>query len=126
MNKDCFKGVYQGENLDYLAFPMGGMGAGMVCFNGNGAFSDISIKHQPDIFTDSSMFAAICVKDKNGNKAKVLEGPVPKWKIFGRPEGGNGVGGINFGLPRFSDSDLVTEKEKKFLRVQERILSLTA
>ena len=30
MKTNCLDGVYQGENLDYLAFPMGGIGAGMV------------------------------------------------------------------------------------------------
>ncbi|HCE43071.1 MAG TPA: hypothetical protein DET40_05955 [Lentisphaeria bacterium] len=126
MSKNCLEGVYQGENLSYLAFPMGGMGAGMVCLDGNGAFSDISIKHQPDIYTDSNMFAAICVKNRNGNKAKVLEGPVPNWKIFGRPDGGNGLGGRNFGLPRFSCAEFHAKFPFGTVKLQEKNFPITA
>ncbi|HBC86033.1 MAG TPA: hypothetical protein DCZ94_03675 [Lentisphaeria bacterium] len=126
MKKNCLDGVYQGENLSYLAFPMGGIGAGMICLDGNGAFSDISIKHQPDILTDSSMFAAVCVKDKNGNKAKVLEGPVPNWKIFGRPEGGKGLGGRNFGLPRFSYAEFHTKFPFGTVKLQEKNFPVSA
>ena len=126
MNKNCLGGVYQGESLAYLAFPMGGIGAGMVCLDGNGAFSDISVKHQPDIHTDARMFAAICVKNKNGNKAKVLEGPVPSWKIFGRPGGGTGLGGSNFGLPRFSGAEFHTKFPFGTVKLQERNFPVSA
>lgn len=36
--------------------------------------------------------------------ARVLEGPVPAWKIFGAPGAGNGAAGTSFGLPRFSEA----------------------
>ena len=36
--------------------------------------------------------------------ARVLEGPVPTWKIFGAPGAGNGAGGTSFGLPRFASA----------------------
>ena len=32
----AFNGIYQGESLSQIAFPMGGMGAGMVCLEGSG------------------------------------------------------------------------------------------
>jgi hypothetical protein len=39
--------VYRGAQLDYLAFPLGGIGAGMLCLDGNGAFSHVSVCNTP-------------------------------------------------------------------------------
>jgi uncharacterized protein (DUF608 family) len=52
------------------------------------------------------MFGAICVKGANGdeNIARVLEGPVPTWKLFGMPGSGNGLGDRSYGLPRFREA----------------------
>ena len=46
------------------------------------------------------MYAALCVKGEP-NVARVIEGPVPEWKVFGPSEAGNGLGGADYGLPRF-------------------------
>jgi hypothetical protein len=73
---------YTGPHLNRVAFPIGGLGAGMFCMEGTGAISHMSVKNKPEIFNEPGMFAAICVKGvKNG--AKLLEGPVPDWKKFG-------------------------------------------
>ncbi len=37
-----FNGTYTGDNLNYIAFPIGGIGAGMVCLEGTGCLSHIS------------------------------------------------------------------------------------
>jgi len=102
-----YNNQYTGTNLDRVAFPMGGIGAGMICLEGTGMLSHFSLRSHPDIFSEHKVFSAICVKgDKN--IARVLEGPVPKWKIFaihphtgqyGGP--GNGLGETTYGLPRF-------------------------
>ena len=34
-----FNGPYHGDFLNQIAFPMGGIGAGMICLEGNGALS---------------------------------------------------------------------------------------
>lgn len=95
-----FNGAYSGEYLNRVAFPIGGIGAGMFCMEGTGAMSHVSVKHSPAIFNEAFSFAAISIKGaKNG--AKVLEAPVPEWKLFGRREAGNGLGGANYGFPRF-------------------------
>ncbi len=95
-----YNGTYTGIHLNRVAFPMGGMGAGMICLEGTGALSHVSIRNRPDIFNEPSLFAAITIKGlKNG--AKVLEGPVPDWKKFGRSDTGNGNTGATTGLPRF-------------------------
>jgi uncharacterized protein (DUF608 family) len=95
-----FNTTYTGDRLERLAFPMGGMGAGMICLEGNGSVSHVSVRHQPDVYNEPNMFAAIAVKGIE-NGAKVLEGPVPKHKIFGGPHSGNGNAGSNAGFPRF-------------------------
>ncbi len=94
---------YTGERLNRVAFPMGGMGAGMICLEGTGALSHVSLRNQPQVFNEPVTFAAICVKGADGqaNVARVLEGPVPGWKLFGQPGTGNGAAGTSFGLPRF-------------------------
>ena len=44
-----YNGAYCGENLTRIAFPMGGIGAGMVCLEGTGALSHLSIRNQPSV-----------------------------------------------------------------------------
>ena len=36
-----FNGVYRDRNLNRVAFPLGGIGAGMVCLEGTGAISHV-------------------------------------------------------------------------------------
>lgn len=98
--KSKYQGEYAGERLSRVAFPMGGMGAGMICLEGTGALSHVSLRNKPEVFHEPSTFAAISIKGSNG-LARVLEGPVPGWKLFGQPGTGNGAGGTSFGLPRF-------------------------
>jgi len=96
-----FNGLYSGEYLNMVAFPIGGIGAGMFCLDGNGAFSHLSVRHKPDVFNTPFIFAALSVKGIE-NGAKVLEGPVQDWKIFGSPNTGNGSS--LFGVPRFTEA----------------------
>ncbi|MCC6361444.1 MAG: twin-arginine translocation signal domain-containing protein, partial [Phycisphaerales bacterium] len=97
-----FNGPYTGANLAKIAFPMGGIGAGMICLEGTGALSHVSLRHHPDVFNEPQVFAALCVKGKT-NIARVLEGPVPEWKVFGPDDTGNGATGRTYGLPRFRE-----------------------
>ncbi|WP_460686399.1 GH116 family glycosyl hydrolase [Niabella aquatica] len=95
-----FNTPYQDEYLNRVAFPLGGIGAGMFCLEGTGAISHMSVRNNPEMFFEPAMFAAICIKGiKNG--AKVLEGAVPDWKKFGQRDSGlGGTGGATWGLPR--------------------------
>ncbi len=99
-----FNSSYSGDYLNRVAFPIGGIGAGMFCLEGTGAISHISLRHQPDVFNERFMFAAIAVKGFE-NGTKVLEGPIPKWKIFGNSNTGNGAGNYSYGFPRFEKAD---------------------
>ncbi len=102
-----YNGAYQNEYLKRVAFPIGGLGAGMFCLEGNGAISHMSVRARPEVFNEPGMFGAIAVKGlKNG--ARVIEGPVPDWKRFGQPNTGNGAGGSIFGLPRFDEASFLS------------------
>ncbi|HEY3860643.1 MAG TPA: GH116 family glycosyl hydrolase [Verrucomicrobiae bacterium] len=95
-----YNGGYDGEYLNQIAFPLGGIGAGMVCLEGTGAISNVSLRNRPEVFNEPCMFAAISIKSPRP-AARLLEGPVPARKIFGPPGTGNGGGGSSHGLPRF-------------------------
>lgn len=103
-----FNGMYSGNCLDRIAFPVGGIGAGMYCIEGSGALSHMSVHNHPDVFNEPCVFAAISVKGLQ-NKTRVIEGPVPGWKKFGRPDTANGSGGTTYGLPRFREASFVTK-----------------
>jgi uncharacterized protein (DUF608 family) len=124
--KRAYNGPYCGPYLNRVAFPIGGIGTGMVCLEGTGAISHVSVRNKPEVFNEPHMYAAICIKGRE-NVAKVLEGPVPAWKIFGSPSTGNGAAGSSYGLPRFREASflarfpfgIVTLKDQKIpLEVQ--------
>jgi uncharacterized protein (DUF608 family) len=97
---------YKSENLNRIAFPIGGIGAGMICLEGTGGFSHVSVRNTADMFNEPLMFAAFSVKGKE-NGAKLLEGPVPSWKYFGSPRTANGGERTSYGLPRFKNADFL-------------------
>ena len=96
-----YNGEYSGEMLNQVAFPLGGIGAGMVCLEGTGAISHVSLRNRPEVFHEPCLFAAISIKGKP-SAARVMEGPVPGRKLFGSPGTGNGAAGTSLGLPRFT------------------------
>ncbi len=98
-----FNGIYENEYLSRVAFPMGGIGTGMICLEGTGGISHVSVRNKPDIFNEPFMFAAISVKGLE-NGAKVLEGPVPGWKLFGLVTSGNGMAKGVSGYPHFENA----------------------
>ncbi len=99
----AFNGPYTGEHLSHVAFPLGGIGAGMVCLEGAGALSHVSLRHRPDVYNEPGIFAAVCVKGDGGNFARLVEGPVPRWKLYVSHEAANGGEHRTWGLPRFRD-----------------------
>ena len=98
-----YNAPYAGANLNRVAFPIGGIGAGMYCLEGTGAISHMSVRNRLEFFNEPPTFAAVCVKGVT-KVARVLEGPVPDWKIFGVPNSGNGSPGSTYGLPRFREA----------------------
>jgi uncharacterized protein (DUF608 family) len=98
-----FNGPYQGEHLSRVAFPLGGIGAGMICVEGSGAFSHVSLRHRPEIYNEPMLFSALAIRGEHPD-ARILEGPVPTWKIFGPTGTGGGAWGKTYGLPRFAEA----------------------
>lgn len=122
-NQHAYNGVYTGEYLNRIAFPMGGLGAGMCCMEGTGVVSHVSVRNKPDIFNEPGMFAAVVVKGvKNG--AKLLEGPVPDWKKFGLKDAGNGLGGATTGLPHFRNASFQARFPFAYLDISDSDLPL--
>jgi hypothetical protein len=101
-----YNGIYAGANLNRVAFPIGGIGAGMFCVEGTGAISHMSVRNRMEFFHEPGSFAAVCVKRGGAqpNIARVLEGPVPDWKYFGAEGSGNGSAGASHGFPRFQNA----------------------
>src|SRR5512140_2668877 len=84
----AYNSEYAGEYLNQVAFPLGGIGAGMICLEGTGALSHVSLRNRPEVFHEPCTFAAISIKAKP-SAARVLEGPVPGRKLFGAHGTGN-------------------------------------
>jgi len=125
MTKRSYNTAYEGAYLNRIAFPIGGIGAGMFCIEGTGALSHMSIRNKPQLFHEPAVFAAIAVQGlKNG--AKVLEGPVPEWKLFGQRGTGNGAAGSTFGLPRFNKASFESRFPFCTIQLQDEEMPLEA
>ena len=98
-----FHSGYKGEYLNRVAFPIGGIGAGMFCIEGNGSFSHFSLRNKPDIYNRPFIFSAISVKGEEP-VAKMLEGPVDARRLFGDPLTAEGGYIDFFGVPRFEEA----------------------
>jgi hypothetical protein len=59
--EEAFDQSYEGGRLDQIAFPLGGIGAGMLCFEGTGPLSGFSFRHRPNLTADRRSFAAITI-----------------------------------------------------------------
>ena len=99
---------YEKEQLNRIAFPLGGIGSGMICIEGTGGFTSFSLRHNPQIYREPLVFSAVAVKGENGapNFARMLAGPVPGWKImfpWWKQSSGLGGGGKT-GLPPFDEA----------------------
>jgi uncharacterized protein (DUF608 family) len=113
-----YNAPYTGDNLNRIAFPIGGIGAGMFCLEGTGAISHLSVRNHPEIYNEPACFAALAIKGIT-NGAKVLEGPVPTWKYFGPRGAGNGEAGATYGLPRFSHAAFTAAFPFGAIRLQD-------
>lgn len=104
-----YNGPYSGEFNNRIAWPIGGIGAGMICLEGRGSISHVSVRNRMEFFNEPCIFAALCIKGINGepNVARVLEGQVQDWKIFGAAGTGNGASGSSYGLPRFREASFL-------------------
>lgn len=112
----AFNGEYRGEHLDQIAFPLGGIGAGMICLEGSGALTKFSVHNRSELTSEPLVFPAIAIKGPQPT-ARVLEGPLPKWKLrpsFLAPRYYPAMG--PWGLPRFREASF--EARFPFARVR--------
>ena len=54
-----YNSFYSGKYLDRIAFPVGGIGAGMFCIEGTGGISHMSVRNRPGVFNEPCMFVAM-------------------------------------------------------------------
>jgi len=99
--------TYAQDKTEHIAFPIGGIGAGMFCVEGSGMLGSFSLRHTPNLQKEPGVYAAVTLKRAEGNASRILEGPVTNQKVFGgmsrNSEGfGTGCPHTNYGLPRFS------------------------
>jgi uncharacterized protein (DUF608 family) len=102
--------TFSGDRTTQIAMPIGGIGAGSVCFNGYGGLQDFSIHTHPENtampaeFSSNSPEAAFAILRVKGHTpiTKLIEGPFPAFKIFDQGLQGQGLrrGGFE-GFPRF-------------------------
>ena len=119
-----FNGIYHGDYLNHIAFPMGGIGAGMICLEGTGALTKFSLRNRPDLASEPKVFSAVSIKGPR-RIARVLEGPVPAWKLRPFLPGveGNYPGGC-WGLPRFRQATFETRFPFGTVRLKEADMPL--
>jgi uncharacterized protein (DUF608 family) len=119
--------IYSGKYLDKIAFPLGGLGAGMVCVQGTGAITNMSVRHLPNLgvlSVEQVIFASLCVKNKKGNVARVLEGPVPTWKIMGTRDSHSGAWRQSWGLPRCESAEFEERFPFAVIRMRDEALAV--
>ena len=123
-----FNGPYTDDCLNQLAFPLGGIGAGMLCLEGSGALSHFSLRHRPDLSHEPQSLAALHVRTSSGSVARVLEGPVAPHKPFALRAGstGNGAPGSTYGLPRFRDASFEARFPSATVSLADPELPVTA
>lgn len=102
---------------------MGGIGAGMICMDGTGSLSNISINNKPDVFNEPYAYAAIMVKGIH-NGAKVLQTQVPDFKLFGMPNTGRGATEETYGLPRFKGGEFLPRFPFATLKLEDEDIPL--
>lgn len=76
----------------------------MVCLEGAGALSHVSVRNRPELRNEPVLFAALSLKSSKP-RAHLLEGPVPAWKLtpqFDMQPAGCG------GLPRYAKASFNT------------------
>src|SRR5690348_6797924 len=94
---------YEGQYINRIAMPVGGIGTGSISIGGNGQWKDVEVMNKPGIgfYGSSTPKQAPCflIYTDNGEKkmSKALMGPL----ALAEYEGAEGSFAPNHGLPRF-------------------------
>jgi len=98
MSKQIHGTVYKKEKLTHIAFPMGGIGAGMICLNGQGQLQHFSLQHKPALDNNPEVFAALHIS--NGNTL-IVEGEESGERLAAGKNFPRGSNQQPYGRPRF-------------------------
>lgn len=119
--------TFKGEQLQQIAFPLGGLGAGCLHMGGAGNFQDFCLFNKPAFGHSPMTFAAVHCREK-GRRAgvlRVLEGPVQNPHIYNQGRFGNGgLASGHEGLPHMEEAEFRGEFPFAFLRLKDRALPL--
>jgi len=122
--------VFRGSDLLQIAMPLGGIGAGCICLNGQGGLQDFSIRNTPATTAvpdghqpADSAFALLYFPDQH--LTRLVEGPMPPERIYdqGLKTQGYRVGGHE-GLPRFRKASFQGEYPFGYVRLSDPALPL--
>src|SRR5438552_13110110 len=88
--------TFAGPQALQVAMPLGGIGAGCICLGGGGGLQDFSIRQRPQ-FTALSLwsgadaaFAVLRIVTEGSSVTKVVEGPIPRERIYDQGMQGQG------------------------------------
>jgi uncharacterized protein (DUF608 family) len=124
--------TFSGDRLTQIAMPLGGIGAGCICFSGYGGLQDFSIGNRPattalpEGFAPSkAAFAVLHVKGK-APITKLVEGPFPALKIYDQGLQGEGYrrGGFE-GFPRFGECSFTGEYPFGYVKLSDTAVPLS-
>lgn len=117
--------IFRSGQLDNIKFPLGGIGAGMMCLEGAGGISSVSIRSRPELLNNPCLFAALSLAHP-ASVTKVLEGPVAAYKVLHQPLSTEGGGGTTYGLPRFSEAAFSSEFPFAEVELRDPLLPVVA
>ena len=63
--------IYKKKYTDHIAFPMGGIGAGMMCLEGTGSINHVSLWNEMRFNYQPNMFASIFFCKEMPDKKKL-------------------------------------------------------
>jgi len=119
--------TFRGSDGLQIAMPLGGIGTGCICLNGQGGLQDFSIKHRPDTSAKPdgraaphTAFALLRAVAGGTAVTRLVEGPMPVERVYDQGLKGNGyrLGGFE-GLPRFSSCEFRGEYPFGFVRLKD-------
>jgi uncharacterized protein (DUF608 family) len=117
--------AFTDDHLDQVAFPMGGIGAGTICLDGVGGLTHGSLRNRSQIDNELGCFAAISIRSPE-KVARVVEGPVPRWRLYQRAGAAKGDGRTGLGLPRYAHASFRARFPFAHVSLQDDALPLTA
>ncbi len=95
---------YTGRFLDRVAFPLGGIGAGMICLEGTGALSHVSLRNRPEVFNEPCVFAAVCREGRDERRARARGAGAGVEALRPGRHRATAPPARRYGLPRFREA----------------------